>query len=52
MEKTYRIVKVSWGGTKRPVYTGLSYKDANAICEQYGWQLNEGYVWDLEIEEE
>ena len=50
--KTYRVVKTSMGGTRRPVWTGLSYTEAVGLCEFYGWELDEGYVWDLEIEEE
>lgn len=52
--KTYKIVMTSWGGTRLDMYTGLTEKNAVAICEDYGWTVcpDGGYVWDLEIEEE
>ena len=51
---TYKIVRVSWGGTKRDMYTGLTEENAIEICEDYGWTAcpDGGYEWDLEIEEE
>lgn len=51
---TYRIVMTSLGGTRRPMYTGLSEENAIEICEDFGWVAcpDGGYVWDLEIEEE
>ena len=50
----YKIVMTSWGGTHCDMFTDLSYEEAYEICESYGWQAspNDGYVWDLEIEEE
>lgn len=50
----FKIVMTSWGGTRRDMYTGLTYEEAHEICEGYGWQVapDDGYVWDLEIEEE
>jgi len=51
---TYKIVMCSIGGTRKDMYTGLTEKEAEEICEGYGWEacLDGGYVWDLEIEEE
>ena len=49
----YRIV-LTGGSVKKPMYDGLTYEDALAICEDYGWsvQINGvGYEWDMEIEE-
>ena len=53
-EKTYRVVMTSWGGTRRTMYDGLSYFEAEEICDGYGWSVapDGGYIWDLEIEEE
>lgn len=50
----YKIMMSSWGGTRREMYSGLSYKEALEICEDYGWVAcpDDGYEWDLEIEEE
>ena len=50
----YRIMMVSMGGTRRPMYSGLTEAEAEEICEGYGWEVSpEGsYVWDLEIEED
>jgi len=52
--KGYKIVMVSMGGTKKDMYTGLTYEKAEEICEDYGWEVAPdcGYVWDLEIERE
>ena len=49
----FKIVMSSWGGTRRDMFTDLTYEEAYAICESYGWQASPdgGYVWDLEIEE-
>ena len=51
-EKSYRIVMKSEGGTKRTMYTGLDEETAYDICRDYGWKVDFGYVWQLEIEEE
>ena len=50
----YRIVMTSWGGTRHTMYEGLTYREAEEICEGYGWSVapDGGYEWDLEIEEE
>lgn len=50
----FKIVMKSDGGTRRDYSTGLSYDDAYEICECVGWVASpdDGYVWDLEIEEE
>jgi hypothetical protein len=44
---------VSWGGTRRDLYTNRSYDEACDICEDYNWQFSPdgGYVWDLELAE-
>ena len=47
----YKVVKASWGGTEIDMYTELSYQEALEICEGYGWEIDEGYIWDLVIEE-
>ena len=49
----YKIVMVSMGGTRRDMFTDLSYENALELCESYGWMAcpDGGYVWDLEIEE-
>ena len=49
----FKIVMSSWGGTRRDMFTALSYEEAYGICESYGWRASPdgGYVWDLEIEE-
>lgn len=52
MEKTYRIVMCSDGGTRRTMYTGLTEEQAYDMCRDYGWQVDLGYIWRLEIEEE
>ncbi len=50
----YKIVMTSWGGTRHTMYEGLTYREAEKICDGYGWEIapDGGYVWDLEIEEE
>lgn len=50
----FKIIMKSMGGTRRDMFTGLDYKTAKSICEDYGWEVapDGGYVWDLEIEEE
>ena len=50
----FKIVMVSMGSTRKDMYTGLTYDEANDLCESYGWEVapDGGYVWDLEIEEE
>lgn len=52
--KTYKIVMTSMGGTRQDMFTGLSFQNAQEICDDYGWEVapDGGYVWDLEIEEE
>ena len=49
----YKIVMTSMGGTRVDMFTDLTYDNAVAICEDYGWVAcpDDGYVWDLEIEE-
>lgn len=54
MDKKCKIIMYSLGGTKKDMFTGLTYDEAYEICESYGWQADPdgGYVWDLDIEEE
>lgn len=49
----YKVVMTSMGGTRVDMFTGLTYDNAVAICEDYGWVVcpDDGYMWDLEIEE-
>ena len=51
--KKYKVVMKSWGGTERDMYTNLTYAEALEICDSYGWEFSydDGYVWDLAIEE-
>lgn len=51
-EKTYRVMMCSDGGTRRVMYSGLTEERAYDICRDYGWQVDLGYIWRLEIEEE
>ena len=51
-EKTYRIMMCSDGGIRKPMYENLTEEAAYDICRDYGWQVDQGYVWRLEIEEE
>ncbi len=54
-EEMYKIVMVSWGGTKHDFASDLSYDEALQICEDNNWEYSYepgGYVWDLEIEED
>ena len=51
-EKTYRIMMCSDGGTRKVMYEGLTEEQAYDICRDYGWEVDMGYVWRLEIEEE
>ena len=51
-EKSYRIVMCSDGGTRKEMYSGLTEEAAYDMCRDYGWQVDVGYVWRLEIEEE
>ena len=48
----YKIVAKSWGGTVVDMYIKLSYEQAYEICEGLDWEYDNGYVWDLEIEED
>ena len=49
----YRVLMVSWGGTRRVLWDDMTYKDALRFCEDNGWLYcpDGGYEWDLEIEE-
>ena len=51
-DQKYRIVMKSWGGTKKVMFENLEKEEALDICRDYGWKVDLGYVWDLEIEEE
>ena len=50
-EKTYRIMMCSDGGTRKVMYSGLTEEGAYDICRDYGWEVEMGYIWRLEIEE-
>lgn len=45
---------MSTGFTTKDMYTGLTWDEAQEICEGYGWQVAQenGLVWDLDIVEE
>ena len=49
--KKYKIMMKSWCGTSVEMITGLTFREAYAICENLNWVYDTGYVWDLEIEE-
>ena len=51
-EKKYKIMMCSDGGTRKVMYSGLTEEAAYDICRDYGWEVDLGYVWRLEIEEE
>ena len=51
-EKTYRIMMCSDGGTRKVMYSGLTEEQAYDMCRDYGWEVDLGYVWRLEVEEE
>ena len=51
-EKSFKIMMCSDGGTRKPMYSGLTEEQAYDICRDYGWEVDLGYVWRLEIEEE
>ena len=49
----YKVMLNSWGGTQHEYASGLTYRDAERMCEDMHWVLDEGgYIWDLTIEEE
>ena len=48
----FRIMLVSGGGTRREYMRGLNFEVAYQICEDNRWELDDGFVWDLEIEED
>lgn len=50
---TYKVV-MNAQSVKKDMYTGLTLKQAEEICEDYGWEVapDGGFVWDLSIEEE
>lgn len=49
----YKIVMTSWGGTRRDMFTDLTYENALELCESYDYVVcsDGGYEWELEIEE-
>lgn len=51
----YKVIMVA-GRVEKDMYTGLSKREAEEICESYGWCVRPdgdgGFEWDLEIEEE
>ena len=42
----------SEGGTRKTMFSGLTEEAAYDMARDYGWQVDLGYVWRLEIEEE
>ena len=48
----YKIVAKSLGGTEVDMCIKLSYEQAYEIRENFKWQYDNGYVRDLEIEED
>ncbi len=44
------------GRVKRDMYTDMTYAEAEAVCDDYGWEVapdgDGGFVWDLEIDED
>ncbi len=52
MIKGLRQLMCSDGGTRKTMYRGLIEEQAYDICRDYGWQVDLGYIWRLEIEEE
>ena len=48
----FRIMLVSGGGTRREYIGGLNFEDAYHICENNQWEIDLGYIWDMEIEED
>lgn len=53
--KMFKIVMTA-GSVKKDMFTGLTRKEAEEMCESYGWVVRPdgdgGFEWDLEIEEE
>ena len=49
----YKIVRTSLDGTRRDMFTDLTYQTALELCEIYDWivRLDGGSKWELEIEE-
>lgn len=52
-DTNYCIIMHSGGGTDRLLFDGLTFEEANELCEQYNWELVDEncFVWDLSIEE-
>lgn len=50
----YAITMSSGGGTTYNYMSGLSWKDANEICDNMNWEFcdENGFVWSLDIEED
>lgn len=46
----YEVKKCSMGGTRLVVMTGTE-QECIDFCNAYNWKLDEGYVWDLEVQE-
>lgn len=51
----YKIIMTA-GRVKKDMYTGLTWNEANEICEDFGWEVSPdgegGFVWDMEVVEE
>jgi hypothetical protein len=50
MKAKHKVVKCSWGGTRRDIGVQGSIEECMDFCISMGWVLDEGYIWDLEIE--
>lgn len=50
--RRYKIVLTSMGGTEHAYMCNLSYAEALDICERGHWEVDTGYVWDMEIRED
>lgn len=50
----YAITMSSGGGTTYNYMSGLSWKDANEICDNMNWEFCDEncFVWSLDIEED
>ena len=51
MKKEMYKVIMRGGSVKHDVMTDVSYEEALWFCEHENWIHDEGFVWDLEIEE-
>lgn len=54
MEKLYKIVLETWGGTRKVYCEDLTYENALEFCESCNWEMciDGGYIWDMVIAEQ